>query len=90
MSWKPCHILEDLMTAVEWKDDWVENFFNQGIEQGAIAAKVTVILKVLAVRDLHPTKKQLSQVAACTDVAVLDRWFDRSLVAANAAEVFRD
>lgn len=88
------HILEDLMTAIDWKDEWVENFVNQGIEQGmeqgAASAKVTSILKVLAVRDLHPTKKQLALVAACTDLATLDRWFDRSLVAAHAAEVFRD
>ena len=87
-------ILEDLMTAIEWKDDWVESFVNEGIakglEQGAVRAKVTDIMKVLAVRDLHPTKKQLARVAACSDLATLDRWFDRSLTAANAAEVFAD
>lgn len=96
------HILEDLMTSIDLKDEWVDSFVNQGlkkgieqgleqgIEKGAASAKITSILKVLAVRDLHPTKKQLGLVAACTDLATLDRWFDRSLVAVNAAEVFRD
>jgi hypothetical protein len=60
------------------------------LEEGAVSARVTDILRILAIRDLHPTKKQLSRVAACTDLATLNRWFDRSLVAANAAEVFRD
>jgi hypothetical protein len=98
--------LEDLMTATEWKDDWLESFTEKGrVEgeakgeakgeargeaKGAVSAKVTAIMKVLSVRDLHPTKKQLSQLAACTDLATLDRWFDRSLTAASAAEVFKD
>jgi hypothetical protein len=91
-------ILENLVTAIEWKEDWVEDFIERGrIEgiaegeaKGAVSAKVTAIMKVLSVRDLHPTKKQLGQLAACTDLAVLDRWFDRSLTAASAAEVFKD
>jgi hypothetical protein len=79
-------ILEDLMAAVEWKDDFVEGF----VAQGAASAKVTYILKALAARDLHPTKKQLKQVAECADLATLDRWFDRCMTAASAAEVFAD
>jgi len=83
-------ILEDLMTAIEWKDDFVEGFVNEGLARGLVQAKVTDLMKVLAVRDLHPTKKQLARVAECTDLATLDRWFDRSLTAASAAEVFAD
>jgi hypothetical protein len=95
-------ILEDLMTAIEWKDEWLESFVDKGraegiaegeakgTAKGAVSAKVTDIMKVLSVRDLHPTKKHLSQLAACTDLAILDRWFDRSLTAASAAEVFKD
>jgi hypothetical protein len=94
--------LEDLMTAIESKDDWVESLVNEGLARGleqglargeakgAVQAKITAIMKVLAVRDLHPTKKQLARVAECTDPATLDRWFDRSLIAANAAEAFAD
>lgn len=82
------------MTMTEWKDAWVESFVDQGremgIAEGAVSTKIAVILKVLGVRDLHPTKKQLAQVAACTDLATLDRWFDRSLTATTAAEVFAD
>ncbi len=78
----------------KWKDDFVEGFVNEGLAKGLAKglaqAKVTDLMKVLAVRDLHPTKKQLARVAECTDLATLDRWFDRSLTAASAAEVFAD
>jgi hypothetical protein len=87
-------ILEDLMMTIEWKDDFVEGFVNQGRaegrEEGAISAKIGALMKVLGSRQLRPTKKQLGQVAQCTDLAKLDRWFERSLTAETAAEVFRD
>jgi hypothetical protein len=83
-------ILEDLMATIEWKDDFIEGFVNEGIAKGLVRGKITDILKLLAGRDLHPTKKQLSQVAACTDLATLDRWFDRCITAPTAAEVFKD
>jgi hypothetical protein len=91
-------ILEDLMMTTEWKDDFVEGFVNQGreegrelgITEGAISAKIGALMKVLGSRQLKPTKKQLGQVAQCTDLAKLDRWFERSLTAETAAEVFQD
>ena len=95
-------ILEDLMATTEWKSDFVESFVNvgmekgleqgreQGIVEGAIRAKAEDILKILDARHLKPTKDQRGQVNAATDLAQLDRWFDRALIAATAAEVFAD
>ena len=95
-------ILEDLMATTEWKSDFVESFVNVGIEkgleqgreqgivEGAIRAKAEDILKVLDARLLKPTKEQRGQVNAATDLAQLDRWFDRALTAATAAEIFAD
>jgi hypothetical protein len=95
-------ILEDLMATTEWKSDFVESFVNVGIEQGleqgraqgltegAIRAKAEAVLKILDARQLKPTRDQRSQVGAATDIAQLDRWFDRALIAATAAEVFAD
>jgi hypothetical protein len=91
-------ILEDLMATTEWKNDFVESFVNVGIEkgreegraEGAMRAKAEDILKILDARYLQPTKAQREQVNAATDVAQLDRWFDRALTAATAAEVFTD
>jgi plasmid stabilization system protein ParE len=91
-------ILEDLMATTEWKSDFVESFVNVGIEkgreqgivEGAIRAKAEAILKILDARDLKPTNDQRGQVNAATDLAQLDRWFDRALTAATAAEIFTD
>lgn len=62
----------------------------EGKAEGAVEAKITNILRVLSIRDLRPTKKQLSRLAACTDPAALDRWFVRSVTAETAAEIFTD
>jgi hypothetical protein len=86
------------MATTEWKSDFVESFVNVGIEQGrelgivegTIRAKAEDILKILDARQLKPTKRQRGQVTAATDLAKLDRWFDRALTAATAAEVFAD
>jgi hypothetical protein len=99
-------ILEDLMATTEWKSDFVESFVNVGIErgieqgleqgrvlgiaEGAIRAKAEDILKILNARNLKPTKSQRGQINAATDLAQLDRWFDRALTAAAVAEVFAD
>ena len=90
------------MATTEWKSDFVESFVNagieqgieqgleQGIEQGRVQAKAEGILKILDARQLKPTKDQRGQVTAATDLAKLDRWFDRALTADTAAEVFAD
>ena len=89
-------ILEDLMSTIEWKNDFIEGFLEPRAREGrqgqrsAVSARITFIMKVLGSRDLHPTKKQLSRLAECTDLTTLDRWVDRSLTAASAAEVFKD
>lgn len=61
-----------------------------GMAEGAIRAKAEDILKVLDARHLKPTKEQRGQVNAATDLTKLDRWFDRALTAATAAEIFAD
>ena len=68
----------------------IEKGLERGIVEGAIRAKAEDILKVLDARLLKPTKDQRGQVNAATDLAQLDRWFDRALTAATAAEVFAD
>jgi hypothetical protein len=95
-------ILEDLMATTEWKSDFVESFVNVGIEkgleqgweqgivEGTIRAKAEGILKILDARHLKPTNDQRAQVNAATALAQLDRWFDRALTVATAAEVFAD
>ena len=59
-------------------------------EDTRVSRRMTDILLLLAANDLHPTKKHLARVAECTDLATLDRWYDRAVTASHAREVFTD
>jgi hypothetical protein len=95
-------ILRNMMTMTEWKDDFIESYVNvglekgleqgleKGLEQGLEQAKSEYVLKALDKRGLELTMEQREQVSACTDLAQLDRWFDRALTAATTADVFKD
>jgi hypothetical protein len=83
-------LLEGLMTTMEWKSDFVESFVEQGLEQGHLQTKREDLLKVLDLRGLRPTEEQRAQVNASTDLARLDRWFERSLTAETATDIFTD
>lgn len=48
------------------------------------------MLRLLRVRGVALTDEQRQQVATCADLVQLDRWFDRAITAATAAEVFTD
>jgi hypothetical protein len=78
--------LEDMMTAIEWKSDFIEGFHRQG----AAEAKAEGILKIIDARHIKVTDQQREQVTACTDLTRLDAWFDRTLLADTAADIFKD
>jgi hypothetical protein len=79
-------LLEGMMTAVEWKSDFIESY----VDQGRAQARREDVLKVLDTRGLLPTEDQRARVVASTDLAQLELWFERSLTAATAADVFND
>jgi hypothetical protein len=95
-------ILEDMMTTIDWKDDFVERYFEEieqraieqaiekGLEKGLEKGKAEYLLKILDARRIEVSDQQREQVNSCTDPAMLDRWFDRALTAASAEDVFKD
>jgi hypothetical protein len=48
------------------------------------------VLKVLDLRHLAPSEEQRARVGSSIDLVQLDLWFERSLTAKTAAEVFGD
>ena len=90
--------LEELMKMTEYKNDFIESYvqvgieqgIEQGIERGAVADAAEKLLKVLDARGLQPTDAQRAQVVGSTDLADLNKWFDRALTAKAAADVFKD
>jgi len=87
-------LLEGMMQTMEWKSDFIESYeergLDRGVKQGTVATKRKDVLKVLDVRGLRPTEAQRAQVEASNDLSQLDLWFERSLTAATAADVFKD
>lgn len=83
-------ILEDLMTTIEWKSEFIEGFHRQGLEQGLEQGKAEYLLKIIDARRIAVTGQERQQVTSCTDLTQLDRWFDRALTATTAADIFKD
>lgn len=87
-------ILEAMMTTSDYEKTFVERIHDEGIAEGEAKGKAEgkaeAVLKLLVARHLAPSPEQRQQVAACTDPAQLDLWFDRAITASTAAEVFAD
>ena len=78
-----------MMTTMEWKSDFIESYVQQGVQQGEVKAKAEGVIKIIDTRGIHATDQQRDRVSSCTDIAQLDEWFDRALVAASAADIFK-
>jgi hypothetical protein len=83
-------ILEDMMTTIEWKSDFIEGFHRQGREEGLEQGKAEYLLKIIDARRIAVTDQERQQVTSCTDITQLDLWFERALVATTAADIFKD
>jgi len=59
----------------------------KGLEEGRLEATRAALRRVLASRRLIPSEQEDARIAACADVAVLDRWLDRAGIASSVGEV---
>ena len=59
----------------------------KGLEEGRLEATRAALRRVLASRRLIPSEQEDARIAACSDVAVLDRWLDRAGIASSVGEV---
>ncbi len=62
----------------------------EGHQSGLIEGKRAVLLRLVARAELVLTGEDQERIAACTDVATLDRWFDNALTARTISDVFWD
>jgi hypothetical protein len=63
---------------------------SEGKAEGKAEGKVEAILAVLAARNIPVRSELRARIAACTDVATLDRWIARCVTAQSADEVLAD
>jgi hypothetical protein len=61
--------------------------YDQGKAEGKVEGKAEALLVILQQRKLEISDEQRRQIAACPDVATLDRWLDRALSARSVDEL---
>jgi len=76
-----------LDTSPEVKEQLILEGRAEGREQGRLEATRAALRRVLASRRLIPSEQEDARIAACSDVAVLDRWLDRAGIASSVGEV---
>jgi hypothetical protein len=68
---------------------WYRSAFSQQLRaEGRAEGIIEKLLRVLDKRGVGLTEEQRVRVESCTDLDLLDAWFDRALTAATAGEVF--
>jgi hypothetical protein len=58
-------------------------------QEGRLTATRASLRRVLAGRQLTPSKDDDARIDACTDLATLERWLDRAIHAASVSDVLR-
>ncbi|WP_369196782.1 hypothetical protein [Streptomyces djakartensis] len=64
--------------------------FEQTYLEGKAEGTAQSILRVLQKRGVPLTPDDRERITSCTDLDTLTRWFDRSLTATGAQEVFSE
>lgn len=63
------------------------NGWEEGKLEGKAESEAEVLLRVVTRRGLAITSEQQRQILACTDIAILDGWFDRSFSVGSVDEL---
>jgi hypothetical protein len=92
----PARELEDMMASgtYPYKSDFARRHFARGEAEGEAKGEARgeakAILRVLSARGLCVPDEVRDRVTGCTDIARLERWLDRAVVAETADDIFRD
>ncbi|MGW7226746.1 hypothetical protein [Streptomyces cyaneofuscatus] len=65
-----------------------ESFRDEARIEGRVEGRAEDILRILTVRGVSVPDEARQRVTACTDLAVLDVWFERAITAPTADAVF--
>ena len=68
----------------------IERGLQQGRQEGLTRGRAEDVLRILTARGVHLDEAARQRILGCTDVATLDRWFDRSLNAITLSDVLDD
>ena len=60
----------------------------EGRQEGRVAGKAEQLLRLMERRGFSPTEETRRRVTTCTDMPLLDLWFDRAIDATTLDEIF--
>jgi hypothetical protein len=78
------HILQVLL---EQDPKMRQQLIEKGLLEGRLTATRASLRRVLARRQLTPSKDDDARIDACTDLATLERWLDRAITAVSVSDV---
>ncbi|WP_309887921.1 Rpn family recombination-promoting nuclease/putative transposase [Archangium sp.] len=79
---------EELMRS--YGEELIEQGRQQGLQQGQAKGHAESVLRLLAARGVPVTEEARQRILTCTDLATLDRWFDRALTASTLSDVLAE
>ncbi|MEU1030947.1 hypothetical protein ABZ402_19750 [Streptomyces mirabilis] len=68
----------------------IEEKYLEGIAEGEAKGEATLILRVLEKHAVEIPEDVRERITSCTDLDTLTLWFDRSLTATTAEELFTE
>jgi hypothetical protein len=80
------HILDVLLEASpRTQQQLIEKGLLEGRLEGRLTEARAALRRVLARRQLTPTKRDDARIEACTDLAILERWLDQAVTALSTS-----
>jgi hypothetical protein len=78
-----------LETSPQKKQQLIDKALSEGRLEGQLTEARAALRRVLAGRQLTPSKDDDARIDACTDLATLERWLDRAITATSVLDVLR-
>lgn len=75
-------------TAHRYQSDFARRYYDQGQAEGEAKGKADSVLQVLEGRGIEVPDAARARISDCTDIAQLDSWLSRALVAVTVDELF--
>jgi hypothetical protein len=82
------HILKVLLEQdPKMRQQLIDTGIEKGLLEGRLTATRASLRRVLAGRQLAPSKADDVRIDACADLATLERWLDRAITAVSVSDV---
>jgi hypothetical protein len=80
--------LDMLLPTFQPRSDWSKEIFAKGLAEGRAKARIEDTLFLLAARGFSVDAKLRRRITRCTDLVVLDSWFQRAATAQSLDAIF--